>query len=96
MSLFEEERIYLKAELIELLETLKKQRDELHLQAHLAKAELKDEINELEQKFKELQGKRGLLKDEISQTSEEAMKAIKSLGNELHTGYQRLKKLIKD
>ena len=41
----------------ELLEELKQKRDELRLQMHLASKEIKDELEDLEEKMEEFAGK---------------------------------------
>ncbi len=74
-----------------LWEKLKTERDELNVQMHLAKAEIRDEWQELETKWEELRGKGELLRNEASHSSEEIAGAAKLLGEEIKKGFQNIR-----
>ena len=76
-------------------ETLAQVRDELKLQIHLAKADLRDEWNEkLEPKFWELKSKFDRFEEASVETAVELQSAMKSLMVELRDGYERLRKSL--
>lgn len=76
-------------------EALAQLRDELKLQVHLAKADLRDEWNEkLEPKFWELKSKLGHLEEASVETAIELQSAMKSLMVELRDGYERIRKSL--
>lgn len=67
--------------------SLKTLRDEIRVQIHLAKAELKDEWEELEPKFQEMEGK-------LNDAAEETRQAVNVIADELSTAYQRIKERL--
>lgn len=76
-------------------ETLALLRDELRLQMHLAKAELRDEWNQkLEPRFWELKTKLDRFEEASAETASELRAAIKLLFNELQDGYERIRKSL--
>jgi len=81
-------------ELDKWLDTLRQQRDELHLQMHLAKADARDEWDKLEVKWTELQGKLGKAHGIAGETMDEARAATDMLVDEIKRGYERLRKLF--
>jgi len=81
-------------ELERLLETLKQQRDELHLQLHLAKAEARDEWTAMEGKWQQVEQKLGQLREVAGETAEEVGVAAGLLVDEIGRGYARLRKLF--
>ena len=80
----------------ELIEKLKRQRDELALQIHLGKAEAKEEWEKLEKKWEQLKAQRGPLKEAMDESAKDLGAALSLLGEELKSGYQRIKKLLSD
>lgn len=75
----------------DLLEDLKRKRDELRVQMNLASKEARDEWKELEEKMEDFSSKAGL-----GETGEGLGKALGHLGQELKLGYERLYKALKD
>lgn len=71
-----------------LLERLAQMRDEVRLKLHLGKEELKDEVDQLEERWHELQAK---VQPAASETAREVGAAAKDLMAELQKGYQRVK-----
>jgi SMC interacting uncharacterized protein involved in chromosome segregation len=70
-----------KSEFGKLIENLKQQRDELILQLHLGKAEAKDELAELEKKWKEL-------KAEADALGEKAANSLQAEWDELEKKWE--------
>lgn len=74
-------------------DTLAQLRDELKVQMHLAKAELRDEWNEtLEPRFWELKSKLDRFEEASVETAVELQSAMKSLMEEIREGYERIRK----
>ncbi len=82
----------LKSTIDETIETLKQERDELRVQAHLAKAELKDEWEDIEERLKKLYAKRDELADAASEVAEDVRTAAGLLVDEIKAGFERLRK----
>ena len=82
----------LKSTIDETIETLKQERDELRVQAHLAKAELKDEWEDIEERLKKLYAKRDELADAASEVAEDVSTAAGLLVDEIKAGFERLRK----
>ena len=66
------------------VQNLKTLRDEIRVQVHLAKAELKDEWEELEPKFEEMEEKLGDAAEETRQT-------VNIIAEELAAAYRRIR-----
>lgn len=77
-----------------LLDTLKQQRDELQLQAHLAKANARDDWELLEKRWQELEHKLAAAGKEARDSSSEVGSAIKLLADEVANAYKRIKKQL--
>lgn len=76
-------------------DTLATLRDELRLQVHLAKAELRDEWNiRLEPTFRLLKTKLDRVEQASATTLEEMRPTLKTLLEELREGYERIRKSI--
>lgn len=78
-----------------IVEELKVQRDVLALKVHLAAADIKDEWEELEKKWKNFDAKSEQVKDEMDEAAEEVRDDLKELGNDIKDGYKRIKQLLK-
>jgi len=76
-----------KEEMKQMWEDLKTRRDELRVQAHLAKAEAKDLWDDLEEKWKEFEPKAKHVVDATADASKEVAAATKKLGKEILAGY---------
>jgi hypothetical protein len=83
----------------DLIESLKQQRDELRVQMHLAKADAKQEWEELEKKFNRFLAEAEAESKPIREVVEDSAKgvgtAMEMAGDELKTGYERLRELLK-
>jgi hypothetical protein len=77
-----------------LIHRVQRQRDELVLKMHLAKAEAKDEWAEAEKKWEHLKAKT----PDLARESEESLKdlgaAVKLVGEEILHSYERIKKIL--
>ena len=69
-------------------------RDEIRLKAHLGKAEAKEELEKLEEKWKQIQEKYQPVADEIGTTAENAVVGLTEAANEIKEGFKRIKKLL--
>lgn len=70
-------------------------RDELRVQMHLAKTELRDEWNaKLEPKFTELTTKLDRFEAASTETATELRSVMKVLMDELRDGYERIRKAL--
>jgi 3-methyladenine DNA glycosylase Tag len=94
MSELEDLMKHIEEELEDIWENVQTVRDEAKLQAHLAKAEVKDELESLEHKFDEYSGKMKLVKEEVARENEEIFDAARKLGKELLNSYQKIKGLL--
>lgn len=81
-------------ELQKLVDALATQRDELIVQAHLAKLEAQEEWEELEEKFDQLRDKASEVADEAGDVGKDVAAAAKLVGEEIARGYERLRKLL--
>ncbi|MCF6336359.1 MAG: CCDC90 family protein [Gammaproteobacteria bacterium] len=77
-----------------IIESLKQQKDEIRLQIHLAKAEVRDELSELEKKLEELGSKADVLRKEAADTSSNVIEASKLVADEIKQGFERIRKLL--
>ncbi|MCK5412530.1 MAG: hypothetical protein V3W35_06400 [Gemmatimonadota bacterium] len=78
----------------ELVEKLERQRDELKLRAHLAKAEARDEWEELETKWDRLRSRLKAAGEEADVASEDVRAAASILADELKKGYERIRQRL--
>jgi hypothetical protein len=79
------------SELDDLVEQLKRKRDELRVQVHLGSKEVQDEWEELEGKMEHFSATARL-----GETGEGIGDALGQLGHELKLGYERIKEAVKD
>ncbi|MBL4679599.1 MAG: hypothetical protein JKY88_02600 [Pseudomonadales bacterium] len=70
---------------------LKTQRDELNVQAHLAKSEFRDELEGLESKWQALEKKYRLLEENASEKSAAIKEDVKIVVEELSAAYHKIK-----
>ena len=85
---------YTTEDLKKMVDDLKQQRDEINLQLHLAKAEVRDEWDTLETKWEEVKGKMSAVNEVASQTKESVAAAAGLLADEIKEGYERIKKAL--
>lgn len=79
------------SEIENMIEALKQRRDELRVQMHLASKEAQDEWEELEEKMQDFSEKARL-----RETSQGLGKALSQVGEELKSGYDRIRQALKD
>lgn len=77
-------------DLDELLDTLRRQRDMLKLKIHLARAEARDEWEELEKKWQHLSAKSAVARRDADDVSKNVFAAAKLVAEELRRGYERI------
>jgi len=85
---------YTMDDLKKMVEDLKQQRDEINLQLHLAKAEVRDEWDKLEPKWEDVKGKMATVGEVAGQAAESVMAAAGLLADEIKQGYDRIKKAL--
>lgn len=78
----------------EALESLKTLRDEVRLQIHLGKAELKDEWEQLEHKWQETEQKIEAVGEEAKEKAEDVHNALNVVVEELSSAYSRIKQRL--
>jgi hypothetical protein len=83
-----------KEKLEHLIEELRQARDELHVQMHLAKAEVKDEWEELEDKWEQFRDRSSRVGHEAGGSAEDIGEALELLGEELKKSYRRIREAL--
>ena len=78
----------------QLISRLKQERDELALQIHLGKEELKDEWDAVQQKLDQLTHRFEPLNKAVAQTTEDVWESLKLVGEEVKEGFQRIRKSL--
>lgn len=78
----------------ETISALKQQRDEIALQMHLGKAELKEEWNRLQKRLDELNDKFDPVKDAAGESAERVFESLKLVAGELKDGFSRVWKSL--
>ena len=76
------------------LDDLRGLRDELKVRAHLVKAEIRDQWEELEKKFQEVEGRAKVVAKESEGSLESIGEAAKGLLGEIGDGYKRIRGLL--
>ena len=77
-----------------LVAELKTHRDELRVQAHLLKAEARDELDELEDKWQHFESTMSRVGASAKESAQEIGAATEQLGEELAAAYRRLKNAL--
>ena len=80
----------------QIMKDLKEARDELRVQAHLFKADAKDQWVEVEKKWDALGKSMNQVGRKISEADENISAAAELLGEEIKAGYKNIKKSLKD
>lgn len=78
-----------------IMDELKQQREELVVQAHLAKAEAKQELEQLDKKWQNFSFRAQKVLDELKETSGDVQTDLKIIGADLKERYSRIKKIVK-
>lgn len=81
-----------KIRLEDIIDTLRQERDELNLQLHLAKAEVKQEWEELEKKWDNLEQRFDSFGNEAKASAGEVAASLRQVAADLDRAYKRLKK----
>ena len=79
-----------------VLKFLRRERDELRVKMHLAKAEAKEEWEELEEKWQHFHNKASHIGEAASEASQDVKAATGMLADELKHGYAKIKQAFKD
>lgn len=77
-------------------EKLKTQRDELRVQAHLARAEFRDEWEELEEKWQKTEQAIDRLQDQAVETTAEMQNSARVVMEEIGKAYDRIRQRLND
>ncbi len=77
-------------------EKLKTQRDEMKVQAHLARAEFRDEWNEVEEKWQKAEQAFDRVQDQAIETTAEMQHSAKVIMEEIASTYGRIKERLDD
>ena len=85
----------LQEELKTLADRIKQYRDEARVQLHLARQDVKDEFEDLEQQWDKFKIRFDQVIDDASDASKEARQTAKKVGEELKTGYQNIRDKMK-
>lgn len=78
----------------EIISALKQQRDELNLKMHLANAELRDELEKLDDKYVQLKSDYEPLRTAVGDTANDVWESLKLVGTELKEGFARIRKAL--
>jgi hypothetical protein len=84
----------LREELHELAGELRQSRDELRVEMALAKAEIRDDWDELEKQWHRFSQQMKGAGHEATEASDDVGDALANLGGELKKGYQRIRKAL--
>ena len=85
----------LQEELKKLSEKVKQYRDEARVQMHLAREDVKDEWEDLEQDCDRFRSKIDEVLHDAENASQEARQTASKLGEDLKTGYQNIRNKLK-
>jgi len=77
-------------------EKLKTQRDEMKVQTHLARAEFRDEWDEVEKKWQKAEQQLNRVQDHAIETTAEMQRSAKVVMEELASTYDRIKERLND
>ncbi len=80
----------------DIWERLKTQRDEIHVQMHLARAELRDEIEALEPAWKKARQSFEEVREETEETAREMRDASRIVAEELSSAYHRIRNRLEE
>ncbi len=78
----------------ELLRGLKHERDELKLQMHLAKKEIQDELQTLDDRLDALNHRYQPLRQAVAESTDDVWESLKLVGDEIRTGFANIRKSL--
>ncbi|PFG51447.1 hypothetical protein ATG98_0383 [Marinobacter sp. LV10R520-4] len=85
----------LQKELKALPEKIRQYRDEARVQLHLARQDVKDEYDNLEQEWDRFKGKFDHALDDATEVSTEALLTVQVMGGDLKKGYKNIRDKMK-
>ena len=74
-----------------MVEKLKTERDELRVKAHLLRAELRDEWQEIEDRFEHFRSKSRRVLETSGEAGEEVLDSLRAVGKEVADGYRKIR-----
>ena len=84
-----------KGSIDEMIDSLKRLRDELRLKIHLGSKEAQDQYDALEQKWDQMMKDSQPVKDAVSDTARGVGVAAELAADELKSGYEKIRDLLK-
>ena len=78
----------------ELIESVKRQRDELALRIHLGQAEAKDEWAQLQKRLAQLEEKAAPIRGVVDDTSKSVGSSLELAAQDIKKGFERIRKLL--
>ena len=81
-------------QLQKIADDLKRQRDELQVKLHLAKADARDEWAKLETSWEEVKTKMDAVRKEAGHTTESVASGLSGVLDELKKGYDRIRQTL--
>ncbi|SOB78393.1 hypothetical protein SAMN04488490_4263 [Marinobacter sp. LV10R510-11A] len=78
-----------------LSDKIKQHRDEARVQLHLARQDVKDEFDDLEQEWDKFRTRFDEVVNGANEASQEARQTARKLGEDLKSGYQNIRNKIK-
>ena len=84
-----------KSELEELVDVLRQQRDELRVQMHLAKAEAREDWEELEKRWEDLEDRMPELQKAAKDAAGNIGASLELVADEIGNAYKRLRDTLK-
>jgi chromosome segregation ATPase len=82
-------------ELEEMIGALRRQRDELRLQIHLAKAEAREEWEAVEKRWETVEARMPQLKKAATDSAKEVAAGLELVADEIGNAYKRLRDILK-
>jgi len=83
-----------RSDLDRVIEELRRQRDELKVRAHLAKAEARDQWEALEKKWEHLRARLAVVEGEAEVAGKDVLAALETVAEELKKGYGRIRAVL--
>ena len=77
-------------------EKLKTKRDEMLVQAHLARAKCREEWNDVEETWQQVEQKPSRIQDQPIETTDEVQSSAKVIMEEISSAYDRIKQRLDD
>ncbi len=75
----------------EEVSAIRQLRDELRVQAELGRADLRDQLHELEKRWSHFESKLRAIREDMRGDADDVREAAKLLGSELREGYEHLR-----